>query len=61
MENNSAKDIKLVKCPQCRKAFYIRTTTKGKYKLQCPFCQKDVYVKINGDVQIKSKDDWGES
>lgn len=43
------KDIKLVKCSNCSKAFYIRTKTKGKFKLRCPYCEKDVEIIINGD------------
>jgi len=45
------KDLKLVKCLGCGKAFYLKIKLKGKIKLKCPFCEDDVHIKINGSVQ----------
>jgi DNA-directed RNA polymerase subunit RPC12/RpoP len=39
--------IKLVKCSTCGKAFYIKTESRGSFKLKCPYCEKEVRVKIN--------------
>jgi len=41
------KDLKLVKCTNCGKAFYIKTQNKGSLVLRCPYCEQDVKIKIN--------------
>lgn len=40
------KSVKLVKCPECRNAWYVKKVSKGKIK--CPYCE--IYV-----VVIKAK------
>ena len=44
------KDVKLVKCTNCGKAFYVETKSKGEVKFICPYCEKEVTVKINDET-----------
>lgn len=46
--------IRLVKCSNCNKAFYIKTKSKGEIKLICPYCEDEVTIKINGDRENDS-------
>ena len=58
IEKNTKKIVRLVKCPVCGKAFYIKTKSKGKFNLKCPYCQNDVVININGDINIYKEDDF---
>lgn len=48
------KDIKLVKCTNCKRAFYFKTTSRHAFELVCPYCEKEVTVEINGSIKNDS-------
>lgn len=51
------KNIKLVECSYCGKAFYVKTEHKDNFKMNCPFCENEVVVEINK----KQKDESSQS
>ena len=54
MVKEKNKNIKLIKCPACRKAFYVRVDKKGKFKLKCPYCEQVVNLIINDEDESKT-------
>jgi len=51
VKDKKSEDVKLVKCTNCEKAFYLKTDKKGHLALTCPYCEEKVKVKINGSIQ----------
>ena len=51
------KNIKLVQCPCCGKAFYIKTERQDDFELNCTYCEKEVLIKVDKHKQIDKKDD----
>lgn len=50
------KNIKLVKCPKCGRAFYIKSESQEEIKLKCPYCEQEIITNISDIKNLRSNE-----